>query len=132
MADNVLPVFLEAIFQGILPATIKLILDELCLPDEVKKELESLTTDVSMLQAYLRDAVQKQQTNEFIGLWLSKLQDVVYDANDLLDECELEGQRQKSDKLEDENGRYQEAKPCLWATARAREAAYHQQSELLT
>ncbi|KAH0451706.1 hypothetical protein IEQ34_019005 [Dendrobium chrysotoxum] len=99
MGDTVQSAFLEAIFQSLLPATIKLLLDELCLPDEVKKELESLTTDVSMLQAYLRDAAQKQQTYEVVRLWLSKLQDVAYDANDLLDECELEGQRQKVIRL---------------------------------
>ncbi|XP_028553183.1 putative disease resistance protein RGA3 isoform X2 [Dendrobium catenatum] len=99
MADIVQSAFLEAIFQHLLPATIKLLLDELCLPDEVKKELESLTTDFSMLQAYLRDAAQKQQTYEVVRLWLSKLQDVAYDANDLLDECELERQRQKVIRL---------------------------------
>ncbi|KAI0493736.1 hypothetical protein KFK09_023861 [Dendrobium nobile] len=99
MAYIVQTAFLEAIFHSILPATVKLLLDELRLTEELKKELESLTTDVSILQAYLRDADQKQQTYEVVRLWLSKLQDIAYDANDLLDECEFEGQREKVIRL---------------------------------
>ncbi|KAI0493740.1 hypothetical protein KFK09_023865 [Dendrobium nobile] len=99
MAYIVQSAFLEAIFRSLLPATVELLLDELRLTEELKKELESLTTDVSILQAYLRDAVQKQQTSEVVRLWLSNLQDIAYDANDLLDECELERQREKVIRL---------------------------------
>ncbi|KAG0486224.1 hypothetical protein HPP92_008319 [Vanilla planifolia] len=80
----------RAMACGVKPA-----LDDLRLEQEVKDELAKLAKDLLVLQTYLRDAENKQQTNETVRLWLENLQDVAYDANDVLDECALEAQRQK-------------------------------------
>ncbi|KAG0486226.1 hypothetical protein HPP92_008321 [Vanilla planifolia] len=80
----------RAMACGVKPA-----LDDLRLEQEVKDELAKLAKDLLVLQTYLRDAENKQQTNETVRLWLGNLQDVAYDANDVLDECALEAQRQK-------------------------------------
>ncbi|KAG0484438.1 hypothetical protein HPP92_008517 [Vanilla planifolia] len=86
--------FLQALFQSLL-AGVKPALDDLRLEQEVKDELAKLAKDLLVLQTYLRDAENKQQTNETVRLWLGTLQEVAYDANDVLDECALEAQRQK-------------------------------------
>ncbi|KAG0486225.1 hypothetical protein HPP92_008320 [Vanilla planifolia] len=80
----------RAMACGVKPA-----LDDLRLEQEVKDELAKLAKDLLVLQTYLRDAENKQQTNETVRLWLGNLQDVAYDANDVLDECALKAQRQK-------------------------------------
>ncbi|KAK3446900.1 hypothetical protein EUGRSUZ_A02524 [Eucalyptus grandis] len=52
----------------------------------VKDELEKLKSTLEMIQKVLADAEQKQTEKEAVRLWLLKLKDFHYDAEDVLDE----------------------------------------------
>ncbi|XP_030444576.2 putative disease resistance protein RGA3 [Syzygium oleosum] len=54
----------------------------------VKHDREKLKSTLEMIQKVLADAEQKQTKEEAVGLWLSKLKDFCYDAEDTLDEFE--------------------------------------------
>ncbi|KAK9943121.1 hypothetical protein M0R45_008740 [Rubus argutus] len=60
----------------------------------VKDELQMLQQMVTQLQAVLLDAEQKQANNQ-VKLWLQSLEDVVYDADDVLDVFYCEAQRRQ-------------------------------------
>ncbi|GLT45139.1 hypothetical protein SLA2020_189920 [Shorea laevis] len=67
-----------------------------------KKELASLKDKLSMVQAVLKDAEEKQVSDPAVKLWLERLRDVVYEADDVLDEvayesvkCKVENKKQK-------------------------------------
>ncbi|XP_042479874.1 disease resistance protein RGA2-like [Macadamia integrifolia] len=49
-------------------------------------ELENLVRTVTAIQALLQDAEKQQEENKTIRLFLSRLKDVAYDAEDVLDE----------------------------------------------
>ncbi|KAL3755491.1 hypothetical protein ACJRO7_002529 [Eucalyptus globulus] len=54
----------------------------------VKDDLEQLKSTLEMIQEVLVDAEQKQTKEEAVRLWLSKLKDLCYDVEDVLDEFE--------------------------------------------
>ncbi|KAK3446902.1 hypothetical protein EUGRSUZ_A02528 [Eucalyptus grandis] len=54
----------------------------------VKDEREKLKSTLEMIQKVLADAEQKQAKEEAVRLWLLKLKDFCYDAEDVLDEFE--------------------------------------------
>ncbi|KAI6696592.1 hypothetical protein NL676_016711 [Syzygium grande] len=54
----------------------------------VKDDREKLKSKLEMIQAVLADAEQKQTKEDAVRLWLSKLKDFCYDAEDVLDEFE--------------------------------------------
>ncbi|KAJ8900395.1 hypothetical protein K2173_025035 [Erythroxylum novogranatense] len=56
----------------------------------VNDEIEKLRSKVSTIQAVLLDAEQRQTQERQIKDWLGKLQDVLYDADDLLDDFHTE------------------------------------------
>ncbi|KAG5230732.1 Fom-2 family protein [Salix suchowensis] len=53
-------------------------------------QLQRLDNSLTMIQAVLRDAAKRDVTEEAVKLWLERLQDVAYDAEDVLDEFEYE------------------------------------------
>ncbi|XP_062175758.1 putative disease resistance protein RGA4 [Alnus glutinosa] len=62
----------------------------------VKDELQRLTDTVSTIKAVLLDAKEKQAAgNHQVTDWLKKLEDAMYDADDLLDAFSTEAQRRK-------------------------------------
>ncbi|KAB1226033.1 putative disease resistance protein RGA1 [Morella rubra] len=67
------------------------VLKDLGLLSGVKGELEKLENTVSAIQAGLLDAEDKQAGNNAVKHWLESLTDVVYEADDLLDDFSTEG-----------------------------------------
>ncbi|TYJ38597.1 hypothetical protein E1A91_A04G002700v1 [Gossypium mustelinum] len=56
----------------------------------VKDDLDDLRTTVSAIEAVLLDAEEKSVTNNLVKVWLQELKDVLYDADDLLDDFSTE------------------------------------------
>ncbi|KAL0376610.1 UNVERIFIED_CONTAM: putative disease resistance protein RGA1 [Sesamum calycinum] len=52
----------------------------------VKNELTRLKDSFTMIQAFLHDASKRQVEEESVTMWLKKLEDVAYEADNLLDE----------------------------------------------
>ncbi|CAI0460559.1 unnamed protein product [Linum tenue] len=73
-----------------------LALDQIALAWSLRNELEKLKGTVSTIQAVLRDAEEKQGHNPQVKLWLEKLSDVMYDADDLLDDFSTETRRERA------------------------------------
>jgi hypothetical protein len=59
----------------------------------VKDELEKLKNTVTAIQAVLLDAEEKQALNHAIKNWLGRLKEVVFEADDLLDDFSTEALR---------------------------------------
>ncbi|KAK2407587.1 hypothetical protein P8452_69623 [Trifolium repens] len=60
-----------------------------------KDDFTKLKNDISAISAVLLDAEKKQDKSHLIQDWLMKLHDVLYDAEDLLDDTTAEALRQK-------------------------------------
>ncbi|KAF2307983.1 hypothetical protein GH714_034069 [Hevea brasiliensis] len=65
----------------------------------VQGELKKLEDVLMTIKAVLLDAEEKQVSNNDVRVWLIKLKDVLYDAEDVLDEFECETQRKQLLKL---------------------------------
>ncbi|MFS7989924.1 putative virus X resistance protein-like, coiled-coil [Helianthus anomalus] len=82
-------------------ALVKLIFEKLS--DEVFKqyaraqgihsELENLGRELSLIQALLHDASEKEVTEKSVGIWLNSLQHLAYDIEDVLDDVATEAMR---------------------------------------
>ncbi|XP_050281842.1 putative disease resistance protein RGA3 [Quercus robur] len=59
----------------------------------VENELEKLKNTVSTIQAVLQDAAEQQSHNHQVKHWLEKLNDAIYEADDLLSEFSTEATR---------------------------------------
>ncbi|KAH1084396.1 hypothetical protein J1N35_024157 [Gossypium stocksii] len=59
----------------------------------LKDDLDDLKRTVSTIKAVLLDAEEKSVTNNLVKLWLEELKDVLYDADDLLDDFSTEALR---------------------------------------
>ncbi|XP_075645834.1 putative disease resistance protein RGA1 [Castanea sativa] len=62
----------------------------------VKGELEKIKNTVSAIKAVLLDAAEKRSHDHQVKDWLQKLNDAVYDADDLLSEFSTEAMRRRS------------------------------------
>jgi Leucine-rich repeat (LRR) protein len=77
--------------EGILNTLTSLVSKEIGLLWGVEGELKSLMNTVSTIKAVLLDAEDKQAAGDHaIKDWLGKLKDVIYDADDLLDDVSIE------------------------------------------
>ncbi|KAG4177585.1 hypothetical protein ERO13_A11G316500v2 [Gossypium hirsutum] len=56
----------------------------------LKDDLDDLKRTVSTIKAVLLDAEEKSVTNNLVKVWLEELKDVLYDADDLLDDFSTE------------------------------------------
>uniref|UniRef100_A0A2N9GW72 Rx N-terminal domain-containing protein n=1 Tax=Fagus sylvatica TaxID=28930 RepID=A0A2N9GW72_FAGSY len=63
---------------------------EACLVCGVESDLERLANTLSNIKAVLLDAEEKQVHNQQLTVWLGKLKEVFYDAQDVVDEFECE------------------------------------------
>ncbi|XVF82117.1 hypothetical protein PTKIN_Ptkin16aG0019000 [Pterospermum kingtungense] len=109
---------LHAIIQSLSETTVPLIARQLLkvlnsvtnmfrrkrLSDDLLQKMEIL-----LLKVYevLDDAEEKQIVNPFVKKWLDNLKDVAYDAEDLLDAIETEGDQVTDRQLKDFNSRLQ-------------------------
>ncbi|XP_027166541.1 putative disease resistance protein RGA3 [Coffea eugenioides] len=60
-----------------------------------KKDLEKLRDTLTLIQALLHDAEERQVTQQFVKRWLEKLERVAFDAGNLLDDINYEMIRRK-------------------------------------
>ncbi|XP_038974466.1 putative disease resistance protein RGA1 [Phoenix dactylifera] len=58
-------------------------------PEEIKK----LHRRLKRMQAILADAENRRFDNEAINLWLNELRDLMYEVDDIIDECRIEGEK---------------------------------------
>ncbi|EHA8589976.1 putative disease resistance protein RGA1 [Cocos nucifera] len=72
-----------------------LLLEEFKLQLNVKDEIEKLKERLKLIYAFLDDAELKQQHDEKTKVWVGNLQDVAYDAEDVLDEVAPEASQLK-------------------------------------
>ena len=61
-------------------------------------QLQRLNKSLTMIQAKLQDAATRPVTDKSVKLWLERLQDVAYDAEDVLDEFAYEILRKDQEK----------------------------------
>ncbi|XP_037497013.1 disease resistance protein RGA2 [Jatropha curcas] len=73
--------------------------DEICFAWGLEGELKKLEDILSTVKAVLLDAEEKQATNRELRVWLAKLKEALYDAEDVLDEFECETKRRQVLKL---------------------------------
>ncbi|MBA0702789.1 hypothetical protein Goari_026783, partial [Gossypium aridum] len=59
----------------------------------LKDDLDDLERTVSTIKAVLLDAEEKSATNNLVKVWLEELKDVLYDADDLIDDFSTEALR---------------------------------------
>ncbi|KAL4600987.1 hypothetical protein ACB092_11G239000 [Castanea dentata] len=76
--------------EGIIGQLGQLALKEIGLLWGVKDELEKLKNTVSTINAVLLDAEEKQDQSHAIKDWVAKLKDVLFEADDLLDDFSTE------------------------------------------
>ncbi|KAJ4844609.1 hypothetical protein Tsubulata_046292 [Turnera subulata] len=60
-----------------------------------KGQLQKLKQSLDIIQAVLHDAEERQAREAYVKLWLQKLREVAYEAEDVLDEFGYEVLRQK-------------------------------------
>ncbi|KAJ8900398.1 hypothetical protein K2173_025038 [Erythroxylum novogranatense] len=86
-------VILYGIADGIISRLGSEALQQMGIRWNVNDELEKLKDTVSTIRAELLDAEERQTQDRQIKDWLGKLQDVVYDADDLLDDFDTKALR---------------------------------------
>nr|XP_048333503.1 putative disease resistance protein RGA1 [Ziziphus jujuba var. spinosa]XP_048333504.1 putative disease resistance protein RGA1 [Ziziphus jujuba var. spinosa]XP_048333524.1 putative disease resistance protein RGA1 [Ziziphus jujuba var. spinosa] len=86
MAEIVLSAIAKEIIEWLASAAVQ----EVGLLRCVKHELSGLEDTISTIKAVLLDAEEKQNHNHQIKNWLKRLEDVVFDADDLMDEFNTE------------------------------------------
>ncbi|GLT83526.1 hypothetical protein SLE2022_018120 [Rubroshorea leprosula] len=85
-AEGVLIYGLKTLIGGALSQVGSFAADPIIMACCWKKELARLQESLTTIQGLLQDAEAGQKTNQAIKVWLRKLQDVAYDAEDVLDE----------------------------------------------
>ncbi|XP_062175551.1 putative disease resistance protein RGA3 isoform X2 [Alnus glutinosa] len=91
MAEGVL----FTVAEGIIGKLGSLAFKEIKLLWGFKDELEKLTNTVSTIQAVLLDADEQQLGSHAVRDWLKKLEDVMYEADNLLDDFSTESLRKE-------------------------------------
>ncbi|XP_077216345.1 putative disease resistance protein RGA3 [Tasmannia lanceolata] len=91
MADLLLSPLVDTIVGKLMDSVIQ----EITLLWGVDEEVENLSTTLSAIQAVLQDAEEQQVSSNAVKVWLRKLKDVAYDADDVVDEFTTEVLRSK-------------------------------------
>jgi hypothetical protein len=94
---------MSIIGEAALSAFFQVLFDKLTSPDllkifkqeQVDADLKKWKTMLPMICAVLDDAEEKQVTSKFVKKWLDELEDLAYDADDILDEFAAEALRCK-------------------------------------
>ncbi|KAF2296390.1 hypothetical protein GH714_037705 [Hevea brasiliensis] len=100
MADFVLSFVVDAALSRVA----SLITDEIILAWNLKDDLKGLQESLTIIRAVLQDTEEQQTTREPVRLWLKKLQEADYDAEDVFDELAYENLRRKVE-MQDQSGR---------------------------
>ncbi|GMN28811.1 hypothetical protein TIFTF001_002183 [Ficus carica] len=78
---------------------------EISLGNSIESDLKKLERTVSAIKAALEDAGEKQPLNRELDTWLTQLEDVFHDAENLLDEVECQVVRRQVVKMHAKIGR---------------------------
>ncbi|KAL5706973.1 hypothetical protein ACHQM5_025077 [Ranunculus cassubicifolius] len=76
----------DALISVVVEQLASYVQNEVRLVVDTRQEALKLTNTLKMLQDVLADADEKQVKNKSVRLWLGDLKQVVYDADDVLDE----------------------------------------------
>lgn len=82
VAELFLSAIIQALFQQLTSSTIKYLASR----EKVESHFEKLQSYLSIIQAVLEDAEEKQLTNKPVQVWLESLRDLAYDLEDIFDE----------------------------------------------
>ncbi|KAK6148759.1 hypothetical protein DH2020_016284 [Rehmannia glutinosa] len=99
MSDQVITTILTQVTQ-ILEEQIR---QEITLISGVKKEFKKLQSEFESIKAVLVDAEKRQVKEETVKLWLEKLKDIAYEADDVLSEWVISTQKSEIETLENPN-----------------------------
>uniref|UniRef100_A0A6P4A5L0 putative disease resistance protein RGA3 isoform X1 n=1 Tax=Ziziphus jujuba TaxID=326968 RepID=A0A6P4A5L0_ZIZJJ len=86
---------LSGITEGIIGQLSKAAVKEIALLWGVEDELDQLEDTIKTIKSVLADAEKKQVQSEQIKTWLERLEDAVYEADNLVDEFSTEALRQQ-------------------------------------
>ncbi|KAJ0717441.1 putative virus X resistance protein-like, coiled-coil [Helianthus annuus] len=89
MADAAASALVKVIFEKLADEAFK----RYARAQGIHSELENLGRELSLIQALLHDASEKEVTEKSVGLWLSSLQHLAYDIEDVLDDVATEAMR---------------------------------------
>ncbi|KAJ9175965.1 hypothetical protein P3X46_014462 [Hevea brasiliensis] len=117
MADIV-----PSLVNGTLSRVVSLITDEIILAWNLKDDLKRLQESLTMIRAALQDAEEQQTEREPVKLWLKKLREVAYEAEDVFDELAYENLRRKVE-MQEQSGR--EVNNFFSFSKRIKKAAWH-------
>ncbi|KAK6279599.1 hypothetical protein POUND7_019866 [Theobroma cacao] len=84
-----------AVVEVILARVISLAAEHISVALGFKEELTMLHDSLIIIQALLQDADRRQEGDRAVKLWLEKLRDVAYEADDVLDEFAYDVLRRK-------------------------------------
>lgn len=91
MDDPVIGATVQFLQEKLLPLTIA----ELSSSRDCKKNLEMLTQNVSLIQAFIHDAKRRQVDNEAWKLWLKILEKATENAGNVFDESRYESMKRQ-------------------------------------
>ncbi|XP_021688692.1 putative disease resistance protein RGA3 [Hevea brasiliensis] len=99
----------EMILSFVVDATLSrvasLITDEIIGAWNLKDDLKDLQDSLTMISGVLQDAEEQQTRKEHVRLWLKKLKEVAYEAEDAFDELAYENLRRKVEmQRQDQSG----------------------------
>ncbi|XP_038976428.1 putative disease resistance protein RGA3 [Phoenix dactylifera] len=86
----ILDAFVSSFCEMLLTYAKEEVIKILGVPDEIRK----LRKWLEMIQDVLADAENRRlENNQAINRWLNELRDLMYDADDIIDECQIEGEK---------------------------------------
>ncbi|MFS7925295.1 putative virus X resistance protein-like, coiled-coil [Helianthus anomalus] len=91
MADAAASALVKVIFEKLADEAFK----RYARAQGIHSELENLGRELSLIQALLHDASEKEVTERSVGLWLNSLQHLAYDIEDVLDDVATEAMRRE-------------------------------------
>ncbi|KDP44704.1 hypothetical protein JCGZ_01204 [Jatropha curcas] len=121
MAD----IFLRFVVEGILTRLFSLITEKIILTWGLSDELKCLQQSLSMMRDVLQDAEEQQVTQKSVRRWLKKLEDVAYDAEDVLGEFAYEILRQTVEIQNQLEAKVSEFFPFSKSTRYLKKAVFH-------
>nr|XP_034570120.1 putative disease resistance protein RGA4 [Setaria viridis] len=96
---------MAAVLDAMAPYVLKLITDmaeeEVSMLRGVSGEITRLEDNMKGIRAFLEDAERRRLTDQSVQRWVRKLKDAMYDATDIIDECQLEAADKQRGSTED-------------------------------
>ena len=110
---------LVGVAKGIIEKAGNLVAQEIGLLWGVKDEIKKLGDTVLTISAVIQDAEKKQQQNNQVRVWLERLNDALYEADDLLDDISTEALRRevmtRNKRAKGTHLLFQIQPACIWS-----------------